>query len=83
MKISDKIIDRKSGDSVILLNLETGDMFTLNETGAHIWSALKTTSRSSDIADSLVDQFEVTQEDALTTVDAFLIDLKDRQILTV
>ena len=51
-------------------------MITVNETGSFIWQLLETEQTIQDVADALVAQYEVTQEQAMADVEAFFAELK-------
>ena len=66
---SDSIVSRKIADEFILVPIRqnVGDLesiYTLNETGARIWELIDGKKKVNDIKDMIVDEFEVTPEEA-------------------
>ena len=51
-------------------------MITVNETGSYIWQLLETEQTVQTIAEALVDCYEVTPEQAMADVEAFLAQLQ-------
>ena len=63
------IVSRKIADEVILVPVrhnvaDLESIFTLNEVAAHIWDLLDGKTSLAEIRDSLVEEFEVTSEQA-------------------
>ena len=68
-KKSDAIVFRKIADEYILVPIRknVGDLesiYTLNETGARIWELVDGKTKISEIMERLIEEFEVTPEEA-------------------
>jgi hypothetical protein len=68
-KKSDAIVFRKIGDECILVPIRQGvgdleSIYTLNETAARIWELLDGTAKGTQIRDKMIDEFDVTLEEA-------------------
>ncbi|MGD2124952.1 MAG: PqqD family protein [Desulfobacteraceae bacterium] len=68
-KKSDAIVARRISDEFILVPVrqDVGDLesiYTLNETGARIWELIDGKTTVGDIKERILDEFEVTSEDA-------------------
>jgi PqqD family protein of HPr-rel-A system len=73
---------RAVGDEGVLVHLESGRAVVLNETGLHILQQLERGPRSpAELADSLVETFEVEASQASKDLAAFLAELDAEQIL--
>jgi Coenzyme PQQ synthesis protein D (PqqD) len=77
--VSNRIIETDLGDEMVLLHLDTQDMFTLNETGTRIWKAIKAQSAPfgpTDLVALVVDHYGVDPEDANRDVREYLNHLE-------
>ena len=66
---SDSIVSRKIADEFILVPIRqnVGDLesiYTLNETGARIWELIDGKIKVREIKEKLIEEFEVTPEEA-------------------
>jgi hypothetical protein len=71
------------GEEIVLLHLQTGRYFSLNQTGSLIWSRMEASICDADIVRELVDRFDVTPEAASTALREFLQDLIRQRLLTI
>jgi hypothetical protein len=62
-------------DGAILLNLHTKYYYNLNETGLSIWKVLHEGSNISEIAEKIVDEYEVERDRALESVRRIMTEL--------
>lgn len=51
-------------------------MITVNGTGAYIWQLLETEQTVQSLAEAMVTQYEVTEQQAMADVEAFLAQLQ-------
>jgi hypothetical protein len=79
----DVLITPMPGGDAILLNLETGKYFTLNQTGALVWKLMERSTTLAGISQALFDRFEVTPEAADETVRELMRDLKNHKLITI
>ena len=66
---SDTMAFRKIGGEYILVPIRQGvgdleSIYTLNETGARIWELIDGTAKGTDIRDKVVEEFDVTPQEA-------------------
>ena len=61
---------RPTAEGGIIVNVESGDCFTLNATGALLWACLANRQCASEreLVDELVSKFEVSEEIAASSV---------------
>jgi hypothetical protein len=71
----------RSGDELVLLQLERGVYFTLNETGARLWEAIGEGATAGALRDALVASFEVAPEEAWNDVVELLGELADEALV--
>jgi hypothetical protein len=81
-KKSESIVFRKIADEYILVPIRknVGDLesiYTLNEAGARIWELVDGKTKISEIKERLVDEFEVTPEEAEKDIVEYLQQLKE------
>jgi hypothetical protein len=80
MKIKENFALRQVAGTWVVLplaeeTLNFNGMLTLNETGVFLWHLLEKGSTREDLATALTDEYEVSFEEALTDVDAYLARL--------
>lgn len=80
MIASDRIVAREIEGEMVLLNLDNGRYFVLNETGSVIWKNLADKSRD-QIVRRLTKQFDVTEETAEAAVTDFINALIKEELL--
>jgi hypothetical protein len=81
MTIHPRVAWQSVGDQVVVVDLRTGRALGLNETGSFLWTRLETHS-AEQMAEALAAEFDVTAEDALENVNAFLRTLADRELIS-
>lgn len=68
-------------DGVVLLNLRTKRYFSLNGTGARVWSLLVSDTPREEIVAALVREYEVQEPEARRTVLALLDELAAERLI--
>jgi hypothetical protein len=81
-KKSDSIVFRKIADEYILVPIRknVGDLesiYTLNEVGARIWELVDGKTKISEIKERLVEEFEVTAEEAEKDILEYMQQLEE------
>ena len=74
------VVARRIGERTILVPTGRGivdhkSLFTLNDTGSHVWEQLVSPRTVDDLNRSLAQEFDITPEEARTDVERFLADL--------
>ena len=82
MRIKDNFTLRQIADTWVILPLSAATvnfngMITLNESGVMLWNILTDGSTREELANALVREYEVSYDEALSDVDAFLKMLDD------
>jgi hypothetical protein len=75
------VLCRSLGSSSVLVNLETNEIFELNETGARIWDLVAAHQSCDTIAPVLADEFAIDIETAREQTEHLLLELLDRGLL--
>ncbi|MBI4713277.1 MAG: PqqD family protein [Planctomycetes bacterium] len=91
MKIeSVRIIERldgvpfqRVGDETIIVEPKTRLMHSLNEVASYIWESLAVKRSVSEMVDIITAEYEITKEDALKDVIAFLDEMAQRGLVKV
>lgn len=65
----------------VILHMMTKRYFTLNESGAFIWSMLEQGVASADIVTRICDAFAVSANEAQASLERLLVDLEAEQLL--
>ena len=75
-KVSGNIVDKQVMDELVLLDLQTGDYHSLNETAAFIWQQARSEASMEQIAKALQEQFNIELSSALEDVQSTFEQLK-------
>ncbi len=73
--LNDAVVSAELDDELVLLNVETGVYYGLNELGARVWSLLGSGHGEAEIVDRLAGEFDVERATLEADVRAFLADL--------
>lgn len=81
MQLTSSIRWYKEGSQLVILNLETGRLFNLNESALLVWEAFVRASTQEECVSSLTKTYSLTREQAEADVAAFLAQLSALGIL--
>lgn len=86
MKIKKELIKRDVAGETILVPVgktvyDSNGLFVLNELGAFIWDLLPTADSQEEILRAVLEEYDVTAEEARRDIDQFLAELKELEIL--
>ena len=76
------VIWRVVDDNAVLVSPEEGQVTTLNNVGTKIWSLIDGQNSGIDIAQQLVQQYDVTIKQAQDDVETFLTRLSNKGLIT-
>lgn len=68
---------------VVMMNMEKGQYFMMNEVGSRIWEIIEEPIKVSEIINALLSEFEVEREECENTVMEFLNDLNYGALIKV
>ena len=71
------------GDEAVILNVDSGYFFQLNQTAALIWAALESPISVDTLCASIADAFAVDPAVCRRDVIAFIADMRDRDLITL
>lgn len=80
--VSAAVTWRKTGDEAVILNLETSEYYSLNETGTFIWELVAAGKPDARIAEALADEYGLASDQAAKDLSDFLKDLSKLRILS-
>ena len=86
MEIKKELIKREIAGDIILIPVgktvyETNGLFVLNELGDFIWDLLPDAPDAQAICQAVLENYEVSEEEARNDVEEFLSKLKEMDIL--
>jgi len=73
--VSPNIIFKRLGEEVILINLDTDRIFSLNQTGAKTWELIENTSNLDLVKKGLLEEFDVSPDVLESELDRILTAL--------
>lgn len=78
-----EVVDTRLDDAeVALLNLETKTYFSLNATGARVWSAIKAGRTIGEICAGLQSEYDVSAQRAQDSVSSLVAELLKQRLVT-
>ena len=78
----DQVSSDLAGEAVIL-SLQTGMYYGLDQVAAHIWELLRTPTAVADIRDAIVQQYDVEVEQCERDILSFLHQLAEQGLIEV
>jgi hypothetical protein len=83
LRAGEDVLFQVVDDEVVLLNLDSGEYFGLNEVGARIW-VLSSKGRSlGSILKDILERYEVEAEDLIRDVMTFLHQLEEEGLVSI
>jgi trimethylamine:corrinoid methyltransferase-like protein len=71
-------------DEVVLLNLDSGHYYSLNESGRRVWELLDGENTIPDIINTICEEFDVEQQEAAKDINTLIDELlKEKLASTV
>jgi hypothetical protein len=70
-------------DELVLLNVDTGDYYTLNKTGSFIWGLLEQTPEVSKLIDLTAQKFAIEHEKACNDILVLLNNLASEKLINI
>lgn len=76
-------IFRKLDDEMIIIDMNSGKYFGLNETGARIWTLLNEFNDIKKVQGSLLDEYNISEEECLKELKRFLQTIYEKGLVDV
>lgn len=67
-----EIIDSQIDDEVVMMNVEKGSYYGLNNIGSAIWEALEEPKSINELVDKFTEEYDVSVEDCKTDITLFI-----------
>lgn len=77
------VVTARVDDDLVLLNPSTEVFFRLNETAERIWDLLATPATQEALVQSLLEEYQVDEQQCATAVAAFLRDAEGHGVIDV
>ena len=81
--ISEQVLFREVGNEGVILSLEDGHYFGLDETGTRIWKLLQSEQDLDAIAEHLVSEYDVTAERVRRDIEKFIDELVAARLISI
>ena len=75
------VVARQVGDDVVLVHLDTSQIFALNATGARFWELLSDGKSRVEIEETIESEYDVSRDEVKASIDALLADLLAESIV--
>ena len=80
---SPDVVAQRIGAEVVLVNLQTNQIYELNRTGARLWELVTAGHDRGELQQQLQAEFDVDEAALTAEIDAFLTALEREQLVTV
>ena len=83
IKRVDKIDATEFNDEKVMMDIEKGKYYALNEVGSSIWDKIESTISVSDIVEKLLEEYDVSIEQCTEEVLNYLNNLEKEKLIEV
>lgn len=80
-KDHDTIIERVVAGEALVIHLSSGDYYSLDSVGSRIWESIDGTRTVGDLADLIVDEYDVDRDQVVADVLRLVEQLADEGLL--
>jgi hypothetical protein len=81
--MSDRVVARAVSGATVLLNLDNGRSFMLDDVGARAWSVLMSSASIQEAYDSLLTEYQVEPDQLRTDLASLIVDLEAQGLLEI
>ena len=78
-----KFLASALGEEIVMMNTDNGDYIGVNNVGSDIWNLLTEPMRVEQLIEKVVDEYEVSPEEAKTEIDTFVQRMLKQEMITV
>jgi len=82
IRLSPKVLFKILDDEAVLLDLQSGQYFGLNELGCRIWQLIPAHGRLGEIQDLLVEEYDVSTDQAWHDLEDLIAELMRRGLVS-
>lgn len=79
--IRDEIVCKKIGNVYAILDLRTGAFYTLNEIAGLLWNLIKEQMTIDDICTHIMQQYDISHNEVMQDINAFIEFFTKEQLL--
>ncbi|MBT5873731.1 MAG: lasso peptide biosynthesis PqqD family chaperone [Candidatus Latescibacteria bacterium] len=83
IKASDEIVSSKLDDQVVMMSIDKGAYFGLDEIGSRIWELLASPRTVSGLCSILIQEYDVPREECEQDILALLNELAEKNLLQI
>jgi coenzyme PQQ synthesis protein D (PqqD) len=83
LRIRPQVFHRRLGDETIILKLDSGTYFGLDEVGSRAWELIQSRGCLAEVLEALVAEYEVTAEDLWRDLESLVGRLLDHGLVEV
>jgi Coenzyme PQQ synthesis protein D (PqqD) len=80
--VAPSVYVRAFGDELVLLDFSRGEYFGLDETGAFVWRELESGRSLGEIADALVERYDVARDAAYSDIVALVTHMQSQALVS-
>lgn len=81
MKLAEKVTWKNLPTGFVLLDLESGNYFTLNETASIFVQGITNSKPLETIVDQITEEYDITKEQAQSDIDELIVSLESEGLL--
>ena len=81
MVIPQQVLARQVGDETVMLDLDNGTYYGLDQVGTRIWQLLAEGKTLAQVCDTMIEEYEVSREEIERDVTRLVADLSDKGLL--
>lgn len=70
------VISQKNEAGFILLDMDSGEFYSLYDVSAYIWNCLENGSSQKEIIEKVIFKYEITESQAIEDINKFLNELQ-------
>lgn len=78
---NEDVVSRRMGEDLVLVQLETNQIFELNRTGARLWELIREGKSLEELRTIIRSEFRVEAERLDREIDRLLQELKDQHLV--
>jgi trimethylamine:corrinoid methyltransferase-like protein len=75
------VLARQVGDETVVLDLDNGTYYGLDQVGTRIWQLLAEGKTLAQVCDTMIEEYEVSREEIERDVTRLVADLSDKGLL--
>lgn len=83
IKRDPEMLASKMDDEYVMMSVENGEYYGLDQVGSRIWELLEDEIRVSTLIDQLTAEYEVSREQCEQDVFSFLQDLAEKRLIHI